>query len=332
MCLCETQSVATKKLTSADGFVVLDLPDAPLAAGVVRCAPKILVDGATWMARSATYQYAFYGRKVSGASAAVNAANDVKAEKLPEAIAEFASSFSTLLLEPGRGVTAKDLEPLAANDVRGNDYAAQRIENTARGIVAAVAALKGGLSGVSVAIEIFDPRSVKVASLLHAGGAKIVAIGTSAGTRRDDNGLDLSSIEQEWKEKGADCAADSDPASAVFSVPCDVLLAGSKPGIIDDSLSVHASFIVPNGLLPVTAKALAALERNNVKVLPDFVVLAGHLAAWPENGSSTDAETLVSEAVQSLLSGDTSPFFAACERAEDFLASWSEIPFGRPIA
>ena len=330
MCLCETQIVATKKLTSADGFVVIDLPDAPAAAGVVRCAPKILVDGATWMARSATYQFAFYGRKVSGASAAINAANDVKAEKVPLAMAEFAESFPTLLLEPARGITAKDLAPL--NDSRGADYSETRLDNTARGIVAAVAAVNGGLSGTKVAIEIFDPRSAKVASLLHAGGASIVAFGTSAGTRRDDGGIDMSSIEQEWKEKGADCAAEAEPASAVFSANCDVLLAGSKPGIIDDSIVVNATFIVPNGVLPVTAKALAALERNGVKVLPDFVVLAGHLAAWPENGSSTDAQTLVGDAVRSLLTQEKGPFFAACEQAEDFLQSWSKIPFGRPIA
>ena len=68
--------MTTRKLSTTDAFVVVDLPDAPVAAGVVRLAPKVLIDGATWLARSQTYQFAVFGRKASGASAGINAAAD----------------------------------------------------------------------------------------------------------------------------------------------------------------------------------------------------------------------------------------------------------------
>ena len=39
--------MTTRKLSTTDAFVVVDLPDAPAAAGVVRQAPKVLIDGTT---------------------------------------------------------------------------------------------------------------------------------------------------------------------------------------------------------------------------------------------------------------------------------------------
>ena len=84
--------------------------------------------------------------------------------------------------------------------------------------------------------------------------------------------------------------------------------------------------------MPVTAKALAALGRAGVVVLPDFVTTAGHLAAWPEDGSSTDAAAIVADRLASVLDHPRGPLVGACEVAEEFLSSWSTVPFGRPIA
>src|SRR6478609_6405778 len=80
-------TVTTRKLTSTDAFVVVDIPGAPVAAGVARLAPKLLVDGATWLARSQTYQFAAFGRKASGASAGVNSPADARAEALAAFVA-----------------------------------------------------------------------------------------------------------------------------------------------------------------------------------------------------------------------------------------------------
>ena len=50
-----------KKLTTVEGFVVLDLDDAPVSTGIVRSAPSILQSGAADLARSLTYAYASLG-------------------------------------------------------------------------------------------------------------------------------------------------------------------------------------------------------------------------------------------------------------------------------
>ena len=79
--------VIIQKLTSTEGFIAFDLDDAP-AAGVVRSAPKILVDGASLLARSLTYRFATFERKVGGASAGVNAAPDDRAGALAAFVGE----------------------------------------------------------------------------------------------------------------------------------------------------------------------------------------------------------------------------------------------------
>jgi hypothetical protein len=53
--------VKIQKLAKANGFLALDLPDAKLAVGPTRLAPKILQDGAEMLARSVTYTFASFG-------------------------------------------------------------------------------------------------------------------------------------------------------------------------------------------------------------------------------------------------------------------------------
>ena len=52
--------VVVNKLPDTDAFVVEDLDGASTHVGIVRLAPKILVDGATTLARSMTYLFASF--------------------------------------------------------------------------------------------------------------------------------------------------------------------------------------------------------------------------------------------------------------------------------
>ena len=106
-------AVTIQKLTSTDGFIAFDLDDAP-APGIVRSAPKILVDGATLLARSLTYRFASFERQVGGASAGVNAAPDGRAAAVAAFVAEIEPLVrdGRLLVEPAKGVSADDLAPL----------------------------------------------------------------------------------------------------------------------------------------------------------------------------------------------------------------------------
>ncbi|MEX1217657.1 MAG: hypothetical protein WEA11_03950 [Acidimicrobiales bacterium] len=297
--------MSMRKLTSTDGFVVIDLDDAPIAIGIVRSAPKVLVDGATWLARSETYRFAFFGRKVSGASAAVNSPPDTKTE----AIAAFATELSgdgyeTVHLSAGKGVTAADLAGLRERDPRPESWLTNRDANVAAGIVAATDRTLGGLSGRSIAVEQFDAMSTSLVELFRSAGATVID------------------------------PADSEDPNAVLHIEADALVAGSKVGLIGHGNvgNVRAKLIVPSGPMPVTTKALAAFGREEVLVLPDFVTTSGHLAAWPLEDSSTDPASLIGDAIAQVLEHPSGPLLGACEIAEEFLASWATVPFGRPIA
>lgn len=125
----------------------------------------------------------------------------------------------------------------------------------------------------------------------------------------------------------------------MLQAEADVLVLGSKAGVLDHdaAVGVRAGVIVPSGPLPVTAKALAALGRAGVVVLPDFVTTAGHLAAWPVDGADVPddlpaaAAALVEGGLAGLLDHSAGPVLGTCEQAEAFLTTWTEIPFGRPI-
>lgn len=301
----DSLTVTTRKLTSTDGFVVIDLVDAPMAIGIVRSAPKVLVDGATWLARSETYRYAFFGRRISGASAAVNAPVDAKAEAISAFVAEFGDdSFATVHLSAGRGVTADDLAGLRARDPRPDAWWTNREPLTAAGILASAERALGGISGRTVAIETFDAMSSSLVELFRSAGATVVEPDVS------------------------------EDANAVIHAEVDVLVAGSKVGLIGHANvdKVHARLIVPSGPMPVSTKALAAFGRAGVVVLPDFVTTSGHLAAWPVDGSTEDAAALVADGIALVMDHPAGPLLGACELAETFLSSWAEVPFGRPIA
>ena len=305
--------MTTRKLTSTDAFVVVDLPAAPVAAGVARLAPKLLVDGATWLARSQTYQFAAFGRQASGASAGVNSPADTRAEALAAFVAEVAPEVAagSLLLEPGRGVGPDDLDELRAADPRPLEWWAQRDVLRAAGIAAAAAVASGGsLDGRTVAVEGYDDSAPVLVDALTARGATIVGGGAA-------------------------------PAAEVVHAAADVLVIGSKAGVLDHESvpGVQAKLVVPSGPIPVTAKALAALGRAGVVVLPDFVTTGGHLAAWPADGAALPADLtgaaadLVAGVLSGVLDHPSGPLLGACEQAEAFLGTWvDELPFGRPIA
>ena len=143
-----------KKLTGTDAFVITDLPDAGTADGVVRCARKVLQDGARTMARSRTYSWALLEQQISGASAGVNATDDRDAA-LRTFVDELSGEIGSgrLALDPGKGVTTEDLAAWAELDRRSPEHTGRRDDLLAAGIVAAADVAVGGVAGASVVIE-----------------------------------------------------------------------------------------------------------------------------------------------------------------------------------
>lgn len=336
--------MTTRRLTSVDAFVVTDLDDAPLSAGIVRLAPKLLVDGASWLARSQTYLFASFERQVGGASAGINATAEGRAEAIAGFLEEFGPTAATTLLDAGKGLGAAEISALRASDPRPSAAIDEAASLRRSGIVAAAELALGSLEGRTVAIEGFDAAAGTLAAALVDKGAKIVAISTASGTALSPTGFELSVLTEGLATHKADVVTqlgvEARPGWAVFGVAADALLVGSKTGVLDHNGAPHvtAGVVIPTGALPVSAKALAMLGRQGVVVLPDFIVLGGPLAAWPAVGdppaeSSAAAGELVSSALGEVLGSPQGPVLAACERAEAFLLTWrSELPFGRPIA
>lgn len=343
----DSSAVTTRKCNTVDGFVVFDLGIEVPAAGIVRTAPKVLVDGATWLARSQTYQFASFERPVGGASAAVNAPPDARDEAVRGFVAEVGAEVEAgaLLLEPGKGVPSEAGDALRTLDPRPSLWWDHRHELRAVGVAAAVASI-GDASGRRVAIEGFDDAGPHLVAALVAAGAVVVAVSTSTGTAVLPDGLSPTTAAEAWSAHGpgfvAELGFEPGSASAVFTTEADVLVVGSKVGVLDHDVAVSlpASAVVPCGPLPVTAKALATLRRADVVVLPDFVTTAGPLAAWPPGGEVPDlaaaraaAAAMVATVLAEVAGHPSGPLLGACERAEAFLETWTDtVPFGRPIA
>lgn len=335
--------MTTRKLSTTDAFVVVDLDGVAPAAGLVRLAPKILVEGATWLARSQTYQFASFGRRASGASAGVNARPDDRDAAVAAFVAELAPDVETgaFLLEAGRGLADDDLAALRGADPRPGAWWEQRAVLRAAGVAEAAAVALGGLEGRSVAVELHEAAGPELLAALAERGATLRAVGTAAGAVEAADGLAADELAAAWAAGGADgVAALGNPAPSLLAVEADALLVGSKAGVVDHAVAgeVRARAVVPDGPIPVTAKALAELTRAGTVVLPDFVTTGGHLVAWPEDasaspGGAAEAAAAVRAVLEEVADHPRGPLLGACERAEAFLRTWrDELPFGRPIA
>jgi glutamate dehydrogenase/leucine dehydrogenase len=286
--------VKIQKLEKASGFVVIDLPDAKLAVGPTRLAPKILQDGAEMLARSVTYTFASFGLQHSGGSAGINA----KPDERDDAITAYMEDMAPLVADgrwltwPGTGVSASDLAPLRAGDARTFDDP----EVLAGGAVAAAGAmLDGGLDGIDVAFVGSGPLVDAARAALVGQGAAVV-------------------------DGEADAA-------------CQALFVAGKAGAIDHvaAAGVQAKVVVPLTPLAVTAKAYAVLRRAETTYVPDFVALAAPLldALDADHG---DGITRVRELAGALAPEGPGAWLAACGLAEAFLSTWQDsLPFGRPI-
>ncbi|CAN5610433.1 hypothetical protein BH10ACT3_BH10ACT3_15260 [soil metagenome] len=216
--------VSLQKITASEpvemaAFVVTDLDGADRATGVVRCAKKVLQDGAKTMARSQSYAWAILGEQISGASAGIS----VEPADRSGGITAFIDAVlprvqaGELSLDAAKGVGRNELSALTDVDVRSAlrsevvGVGTRSDDLLARGALAAAAATLGSLDGRTIAIEgVVATTPGLLASLLAAAaehGANVVAIATTQGTLADAAGLDPSATSAAWAEHGDKLAA-----------------------------------------------------------------------------------------------------------------------------
>jgi glutamate dehydrogenase (NAD(P)+) len=169
-------------------------------------------------------------------------------------------------------------KPLAIGGSQG------RNEATATGAVAvlkmAADEKKLPIRDMRVAIQGFGNAGAIAARILHADGARVVAVSDRAGSIYNERGLDIPTVER-FKEQnktvvgfaGAERLGPKD----VLTVACDALIPAATEGQITGTNAgkVQAQIVVEAANGPTTPEADAILFEKDVIVIPDILANAG---------------------------------------------------------
>ncbi|GAC1315287.1 MAG: Glu/Leu/Phe/Val dehydrogenase [Chloroflexota bacterium] len=159
-----------------------------------------------------------------------------------------------------------------------------RLEATGRGLLMTtretLKRMKRDLADSTVAVQGFGNVGSNAARLLHAAGARVVAISDVAGAIYDPQGLDLPRVMAYSSETGQLRGFPGTQHLAndqLLRLPVDVLLPAALEGQItrDNAAEVRARIIIEGANGPTTAEADAILARRGVLVVPDILANAG---------------------------------------------------------
>jgi glutamate dehydrogenase (NAD(P)+) len=99
------------KESSVPGFVVFDLPGAPISAGGTRLAPDVSVAEVALLARAMTYKFAALGDRVAGAKAGVRGDPASRLTRLSHPRPEIKSGSDEPISDAGRVSSCWPCEP-----------------------------------------------------------------------------------------------------------------------------------------------------------------------------------------------------------------------------
>jgi glutamate dehydrogenase (NAD(P)+) len=159
-----------------------------------------------------------------------------------------------------------------------------RLEATGRGLQfitrETLKRLDRRLEDSTVAIQGFGNVGSNAAKLLHAAGARVVAISDVSGAIYDPRGLDISRVHAYYRETGrlrgfpGTQLLDNE---ALLRLEVDVLLPAAMEGQItaENASEIRARVIVEGANGPTTPDADEILARRGVLVIPDILANAG---------------------------------------------------------
>jgi glutamate dehydrogenase (NAD(P)+) len=170
-----------------------------------------------------------------------------------------------------------------------------RSDATGQGVVYTIedAARRAGieLDGATVAVQGFGNVGEATARLLHARGARIVAITDVGGGVRDEAGLDVAGLRRHLQEHGTIAGAPGRPIdnAELFGLDVDILVLAALEGQITaaNAGSVRARILAEAANGPTTPEADPILHENGVLVIPDILCNAGGVIVsffeWAQN-------------------------------------------------
>lgn len=333
----------TRNLTSVKGFLIVDLPDAEVSVGPARLGEKLIPSNAVDYVREITYGFALVEKKWGGATLGLKVSPDEREASVAAVAGELEAELAAnkLMFDPGLRMPKATLKELAAADPRPAERAALGDDLEAAGVVQAAKALLGDLSGRSVAIDAVGPVTALVAAGLSAAGAKIARVADGKSAFSGDIPASALADQLAGDEEAISKHGDASAAWSLWKGDgIDLVVAGSKVGAMTDqgAAILGDTPVVCYGVAPVKTKAIAVSRRSGGRIVPAFATSLGRRLV--DSASSTAdpgelhsaAEQRLAAVLESALAHEAGPYVGACEIAEQFISTWTERPFGRPMA
>ncbi|HEX6656415.1 MAG TPA: Glu/Leu/Phe/Val dehydrogenase, partial [Candidatus Limnocylindria bacterium] len=171
-------------------------------------------------------------------------------------------------------------KPQAIGGTRGRREATSR--GALRCIVSAASRRDIPLSEARVAIQGFGRVGTVLAELLHATGARVVAIADDRQAVANPQGIPVAAA-VDWMRRNDTVREmpDAQPMdrAAIFGTACDILITAGVQHQIDAEAArqMQAKVLVEASNAPTTPEADAILAERNVLVVPDILATAGGL-------------------------------------------------------
>jgi glutamate dehydrogenase/leucine dehydrogenase len=159
-----------------------------------------------------------------------------------------------------------------------------RLEATGRGLLfvtrETLKRIDRDLADSSVAIQGFGNVGSNAARLLHAAGARVVAVSDVSGAIYDPRGLDMPRVLAYYRETGQLRGFPGTQLldnAALLQLDVDVLLPAAMEGQItaDNASEIRARVIVEGANGPTTPDADEILAKRGVLLVPDILANAG---------------------------------------------------------
>jgi glutamate dehydrogenase (NAD(P)+) len=159
-----------------------------------------------------------------------------------------------------------------------------RLEATGRGLLfitrETLKRIGREMAESTIAIQGFGNVGSNAARLLHADGARVVAVSDVSGAIYDPHGLDLPRVAAYYRETGQLRGFPGTQLldnQALLRLPVDVLLPAAMEGQItaDNAAEVQAQIIVEGANGPTTPEADVILGHRGVQLVPDILANAG---------------------------------------------------------
>ena len=171
-------------------------------------------------------------------------------------------------------------------------------------IAAPFAGLK--VAGARVAVQGFGAVGKHAARFLAERGAILVAASDTGGTVHAPRGLDVAALIA-LKDSGrtvGDCPQGRKlERDAILDVECDIWIPAARPDVVreDNVARLKTKLVLQGANIPFTPGAEAALAREGVLVVPDFIANAGGVicAAMEYRGATrTQAFDTIAEKIR----------------------------------